>query len=1331
MERHYGRRERSSSLLARSVTLGADVLMDQFDARSILDPRVADLVDSVARAVRERARREAEAHRRRAEAIKNNRLRILDNVRAVLREAENRRSQLRDRLANRKAELAQLERTYVAEFEALRKLLRQRHREYRSRIESARRSYQQAVWESSTLHEALKSGVQSDLTSYGACLDELADRAKAARQRAIEIAANWGISSLDVTPYVAEPAATAAELRTGIETIVTEIEESVARAENTPTLGGRGVLAAGLAAFAATAGTLGYGIASGNPVLFGLLSLGTGPIAGGLVALGTYLWNRHRLRALLSSVLGRADWVVSNARACKKMLAIEGLQRVRKDRERHRSEVRRLKDQLGENLDSARRALQESRGEILNVRLVKLRTLQQKLENARSEQDAFRRDEEEALRRWRREQLMQVRRQAREDERRVEQQFHHEIDQAADRFDQTLEQLHRTAQALWQEVRRRFPRWEELGAEWQPPDTVLSYMPVGTLEVHVERISGFSSDWHVPPESRTLALPALLPVPVPHALLVSPENEPAGMAASPLDWFASIAARFLMALPPSQARLLLLDPVNLGAPFGGFMHLSDFDRRLIYQRIWTVRSDVEQQLRLLFEEMETILQSCLRNEYADLDRYNQAAGEMAEPFRLAVLTDYPDGLSEPVLEQLETMVQNARRCGVSVLLLEGRQTRTETKSHVFPVRLQRNGRIPLNCSGVPLELVPEEGPPADVLTRLVRVVGEFAVERGKVEVPLEKVLPPAGRWWQASSAEGLSIPLGVRAANAVQQLRLGAGTAQHVLVAGRTGSGKSNLLHVLIVSACLNYSPRELQLYLVDFKKGVEFKPYAEHELPHARVVAIESEREFGLSVLRQLDQEMQRRGELFRAAAVQDLPTYRRKCPGETIPRVLLIIDEFQEFFVEEDDIARDAAQLLDRLVRQGRAFGIHVLLGSQTLSGTYALPRSTITQMGVRIALQCSESDAHLILGEDNPAARLLSRPGDAIYNDTNGLREGNQRFQIAFLPLAEREAYLRQISELAKTHGVRRDRELVVFEGNVPADLLKNRPFRALLDGGNWPGRLEELKLWPGESVALPEPVTAHLAPEAAANLLIVGQDGELANGMMLSFLLQAAAQVTPVNGKDLPPFVYLDGLPSERSPREQWQRLAERLPHGLQCATRRDLDSVLTMLSTELDRRLSSASDDYQPMLLFVYDLGQLRTLQYADELFGFGGPTDSSPQAVSPSRLWQRLLREGPTVGIHAVVWCDSPADVWRMLTRTLLREFAWRIALQMNVNDSTSLLDTPAAGRLGPNRAILYAEQTGSHARFRPYRAPDKAEIDRICAQISRFRTDVRAPGVG
>src|SRR5208283_4322560 len=104
--------------------------------------------------------------------------------------------------------------------------------------------------------------------------------------------------------------------------------------------------------------------------------------------------------------------------------------------------------------------------------------------------------------------------------------------------------------------------------------------------------------------------------------------------------------------------------------------------------------------------------------------------------------------------------------------------------------------------------------------------------------------------------------------------------------------------------------------------------------------------------------------------------------------------------------------------------------------LGGAYTLARSTIGQMAVRIALQCSEADAHLILSEDNTAARLLTRPGEAIYNDANGLYEGNHPFQVVWLSDNERDDYLQRIRQFMERRGTRA-LPSIVFEGNVLAD------------------------------------------------------------------------------------------------------------------------------------------------------------------------------------------------------------------------------------------------------------------------------------------------------
>jgi hypothetical protein len=122
-------------------------------------------------------------------------------------------------------------------------------------------------------------------------------------------------------------------------------------------------------------------------------------------------------------------------------------------------------------------------------------------------------------------------------------------------------------------------------------------------------------------------------------------------------------------------------------------------------------------------------------------------------------------------------------------------------------------------------------------------------------------------------------------------------------------------------------------------------------------------------------------------------------------------------------------------------------------------------------------------------------------------------------------------------------------------------------------------------------------------------------------------------------------------------------------------------------------------------LIVHDLAQFRDLRLTEDDFGFssGGTNGKSPAV---DRQFRDLLREGPAVGVHVLLWCDSYNSLTRSLDRLTLREIDYRVALQMSPGDSTSLIDSPAAGRLGEHRAILYRDDLGTQVKFRPYRAP-------------------------
>jgi hypothetical protein len=526
---------------------------------------------------------------------------------------------------------------------------------------------------------------------------------------------------------------------------------------------------------------------------------------------------------------------------------------------------------------------------------------------------------------------------------------------------------------------------------------------------------------------------------------------------------------------------------------------------------------------------------------------------------------------------------------------------------------------------------------------------------------------------------------------------LGKGTRQHALIAGKTGSGKSTLFHVIITNLALWADPDQVEFYLIDFKKGVEFKCYAEHRLPHARVVAIESDREFGLSVLQRLDEELRRRGELFRQLGAQDIAGYFRSGGKEAMPRCLLLIDEFQEFFTEDDRVAQSAALLLDRIVRQGRAFGIHVILGSQTLGGAFTLARATLGQMAVRIALQCNEADSYLILDDNNPAARMLSRPGEGIYNDHSGAPEGNNPFQVVWLPDEIRESHLTQLRQRADAAGPNHPGPLV-FEGNAPADVRENAVLNQLLarpQPGPLPGGIH---FFLGAPNSIKGPATAIFKPQSGNHLLIAGQQDETVLALTAIGLVSLSAQHAAGGIR----FVILDSSAPDSTERKTLDRAIAAVPHEVQRIGNSDLDAAFARLAAEVrDRASRESSQAAPPVFVFILGLQRFKKFRHEDD-FSFSS-ADAKPK---PDEDLATLIQEGSAVGIHLVVSCDTYNNVTRFLSRKALSEFELRVAFQMSANDSASLIDSPKAASLGMNRAILHNEQEGTQETFRPYALP-------------------------
>jgi hypothetical protein len=844
-------------------------------------------------------------------------------------------------------------------------------------------------------------------------------------------------------------------------------------------------------------------------------------------------------------------------------------------------------------------------------------------------------------------------------------------------------------------------RWSELSFEHEgwtrfapANDAVISrFVRIGSLELKLA--------------DGSVQLPALLPLLGVNNLFIRASGAAKKTAN---DAMQCIMLRLLASLPPGDLKFMLVDPVGLGANMAGFMHLP---KELIGGKAWTEANHIEQRLADLSEHMETVIQKYLKNRYGSMEEYNKKAGEVAEPYRLLMVSNFPVNFTESSARRLINVASNGPKTGVHVIATIDKN---QPVPYGFRIEdLERTGIVidfdkdrfvwrdeDFGKCNLYLDALPSN----EIFNLVIEAISEGTKQLKNVEVPFEKFLLDQEKWWRSDSRTGLVAPIGKSGADEVVNFDLGRGTAHHALLSGRVGSGKSNLLHVIITSLAIRYSPREIELYLVDFKKGVEFKDYATHRLPHAKVIAIQSEREFGISVLERLDKELQRRGDLFRAKGVSSIQEFREKMPDIAAPRILLLVDEYQEFFAQDDYYARTAALILDRLVRQGRAFGMHVLLASQALAGTYNISRSTTDQMAVRIALQSSEADSRLILGGENPAARLLSRPGEAIYNAGNGAIEDNVLFQVFLLDEEVRKRLLRQLNDRLD-HEIDVKRTMpIIFEGDAPAEIASNQELTSLLESRQSLADTKEFKGWLGEPISIKSHTCAVFRRQSRSNLLIIGQNEEASIAMVMSSLISLFAHSK--NSE----FDVINLSTADTHWQNKPNLLSSVLSHSIRIVGRRNIGNVITNAADVIRKRLDKPDSSSITAKLFLVFIG----LQRARDLRSIDGysPSDGAVELSF-------VLREGPDVGVHTIMWCDTVANFERVFERRMLSEFDLRVALRMSAEESHTLIDSDQASKLEGHRAILYDEEkTGRLEKFRPYALPSDEYIKDSSALLKR-----------
>ncbi|GAA8135679.1 FtsK/SpoIIIE domain-containing protein [Helicobacter pylori] len=449
--------------------------------------------------------------------------------------------------------------------------------------------------------------------------------------------------------------------------------------------------------------------------------------------------------------------------------------------------------------------------------------------------------------------------------------------------------------------------------------------------------------------------------------------------------------RLLSSVPLVQLEVVLVDALSLGGIFNLARRLLDKDNDFIYQqRILTESKEIEEALKHLYEYLKVNLQEKLAG-FRDFVHYNEEKEDRL-PLKALFLSGV-DALSKDALYYLEKIMRFGSKNGVlSFVNLESEKNNKSAEDLKCYAEFFKDATSFERLKYLNVEIVNDQGIQSQHMQDFADKIKAYYKQKKEVKREL-KDLQRDKEFWTKSSQHEVVVPVGWDINHKEVCFEIG-NEQNHTLICGRSGSGKSNFLHVLIQNLAFYYASNEVQLFLLDYKEGVEFNAYVtDTPLEHARLVSVASSVSYGITFLKWLCDEMEKRADRFKQFGAKDLNNYRKH--GE-MPRLIVVVDEFQVLF-SNNKSTKAVEGHLNTLLKKGRSYGVHLVLATQTMRGTDINP-SFKAQIANRIALPMDAEDSSSVLGDD--AACEIQKP-EGIFNNNGGNRKYHTKMSIPKAP------------------------------------------------------------------------------------------------------------------------------------------------------------------------------------------------------------------------------------------------------------------------------------------------------------------------------------------
>ena len=390
-----------------------------------------------------------------------------------------------------------------------------------------------------------------------------------------------------------------------------------------------------------------------------------------------------------------------------------------------------------------------------------------------------------------------------------------------------------------------------------------------------------------------------------------------------------------------------------------------------------------------FNEIEEMalyrLQELLSFDAPTLCEYNQQSDE-PEQYRLLLLNleDFPDDISSP--KRIKKFIESAYEAGFYTIAF-GKSEILYNQSKATDAILNHFPR---------LDIVNQEFKLTKELFEFVDMIEGFEFEylndnKDKIVKSLLNQLEQEDK--KSIEQDFLSIPIGKRV-DGRDDVYFALGDKSenyHAFITGQTGTGKTTLLNNIIMGIAKQYTSDEIRLYLMDYKNGTEFQVFRHH--PNCEKIFLDNEdTEASIGMLEEFEEVIRERSRLFRQYGVKDIDQYNKIDSIKPLYRAILIIDEVQQLFKGNYKQVNRFTELLKNVTKQGRSFGLHIILSTQTLYGS-DVDKTLMSQITLRISYKLANyNDADKIFNYKNSDAVLKLKRYELIYNTQSGDREAN---------------------------------------------------------------------------------------------------------------------------------------------------------------------------------------------------------------------------------------------------------------------------------------------------------------------------------------------------